>query len=92
MIVRIATEGQYDVDDGVTDQLNEADNKVVEAVDSGDAAAFQSAYDKMLALVREHGTELGDDDLSESALILPPPDLTLEEASEQFTGDGLIPD
>jgi hypothetical protein len=92
VIVRIATEGQYDVDDSVTDQLNEADNKVVEAVDAGDESGFQSAYEQLLSLVREHGTELGDDDLSESALILPPPDLTFEEASEQFTGDGLIPD
>jgi hypothetical protein len=92
VIVRIATEGQYDVDDAVADQLNEADNKVVEAVESGDAATFQAAYDALLTIVREHGTELGDDDLSESGLILPPPDLTLEEAGEQFTGDGLIPD
>ena len=92
MIVRIATEGQYDVDDSVTDQLNEADNAVVAAVESGDASAFQSAYDKLLSLVRDNGTELGDDDLHESSLILPPPDLTFDEAGEQFTGDGLIPD
>ena len=92
MIVRIATEGQYDVDDSISDQLNEADNAVVAAVDSGDEAAFQSAYDKLLSIVRDNGTELGDDDLAESGLILPPPDLTFEEASEQFTGDGLIPD
>jgi len=92
VIVRIATEGQYNVDDAVTDQLNEADNKVVEAVDAGDAAGFQSAYDALLAIVRDNGTELGDDDLAESGLILPPPDLTFEEASEQFTGEGLMPD
>jgi hypothetical protein len=92
VIVRIATEGQYDVDDSVTDQLNEADNAVVAAVESGDESAFQSAYDKLLSLVRDNGTELGDDDLAESGLILPPPDLTFEEAGEQFTGDGLIPD
>ena len=42
--------------------------------------------------MREHGSELPDDDLHESGLILPPPDLTFEEAGEQFTGDGLIPD
>ena len=92
MIVRIATEGQYEVDDSVADQLNEVDNKVVQAVEAGDAAAYQSAYEELLALVREHGTELADDDLHESGLILPPPDLTFEEAGEQFTGDGLIPD
>ena len=92
MIVRIATEAQYEVDDSYTDQLNEVDNKVVAAVEAGDAAAYQAAYDELLALVREHGSELPDDDLHESGLILPPPDLTFEEAGEQFSGDGLIPD
>ncbi len=92
MIVRIATEGQYEVDDAQVGELNELDNACVEAVDSGDETAFQSAYGRMLELVRSHGSELGDDDLHESALILPPPDLTFAEAGEQFTGEGLIPD
>lgn len=92
MIVRISTEGQFEVEDGQVDKLNELDNRCVEAVESGDEAAFHSTYDEMLALVRDHGTELEDDDLHESALILPPPDLTFEEAGEQFTGEGLIPD
>lgn len=92
MIVRIATEGQFEVEDSSVDRLNELDNACVEAVESGDADAFHRSYDEMLALVREHGSELPDDDLHESALILPPPDLTFEEAGEQFTGDGLIPD
>ncbi len=92
MIVRIATEGQYEVEDGQVDKLNELDNACVDAVDAGDEAAFQRNYDELLALVREHGTELPDDDLHESELILPPPDLSFEEAGEQFTGEGLIPD
>jgi hypothetical protein len=92
VIVRISTEGQFEVEEGSIDKLNELDNQAVTAVDAGDEAGFHAAYDEMLALVREHGTELGDDDLHESALILPPPDLTFAEAGEQFTGDGLIPD
>lgn len=92
MIVRIATEGQFDVEDSYVDRLNELDNACVDAVESGDADGFQRSYDELLALVREHGTELPDDDLHESALILPPPDLTFDEAGEQFTGEGLIPD
>jgi hypothetical protein len=92
VIVRIATEGQYDVDDAKLDELNELDNACVTAVDSGDEAAFQAGYDRLLDFVRDAGTELSDDELTESALILPPPDLTFAEAGEQFTGDGLIPD
>jgi len=92
VIVRISTEGQFEVDDSHVDRLNELDNACVEAVESGDEAAFSSSYAELLDLVRSHGTELPDDDLNESGLILPPPDLTFEEAGEQFTGEGLIPD
>jgi hypothetical protein len=92
VIVRIATEGQYEVPDDQTDRLNELDNRAVETVDSGDEAGFHAAFEALLDLVRSSGTKLGDDELEESALILPPPDLTFAEAGEQFTGDGLIPD
>ena len=92
MIVRIATEGQYEVSDDVYEQLNELDNATVAAVESNDEARFAAAYSELIELVRSRGTPLGDDDLHESALILPPPDLTLAEAEEQFTGEGLLPD
>ncbi len=34
---------------------------------------------------------LDGDDLRDSEVILPPPDLTMEEAAEEFSGEGLIP-
>ena len=37
---------------------------------------------ELLQLVRSEGTELSDDDLQESDLILPPSDLTFAEAGE----------
>jgi hypothetical protein len=46
----------------------------------------------MIALVRNDGHKLDDDELEESDVILPPPDLTFSEAGHEFTGDGLIPD
>jgi hypothetical protein len=92
VIVRIATEGQYELDDAKAEELNELDNKVVAAVDAGDEAAFKAAYEQLLGAVRSAGTELSDDELTESELILPPPDLSFVEAGEQFSGEGLIPD
>jgi hypothetical protein len=41
--------------------------------------------------VRDKGQVVDGDDLRESEVILPPPDLTLEEAAEEFSGEGLIP-
>jgi hypothetical protein len=92
MIVRISTEGQYEVPDDVVDEINRLDNETVTAVESADESRFAEAYGDLIELVRSRGTPLGDEDLHESELILPPPDLTLAEASEQFTGEGLLPD
>jgi PspAA-like protein len=92
VIVRIATEGQYQVPDDLVDELNRLDNETVGAVDSADEARFAAAYGDLLDLVRSRGTRLGEEDLQESELILPPPDLTLAEAEHEFTGDGLLPD
>ena len=92
MIVRIATEGQYELPDEDTDRLNDLDNEVVAAVEAGDEERFLEAFASLLELVRSDGRPVADDVLEESDVIIPPPDLTFEEAGEQFTGDGLIPD
>ncbi|HYX78679.1 MAG TPA: hypothetical protein VE727_04890 [Solirubrobacterales bacterium] len=90
MIVRIATDGQYVLDDEQAARLNELDNAAVEAVDAGDEDRFHETFEEMLALVRA-APPLDGDELSESDVILPPPDLTFVEAGEEFTGEGLIP-
>ncbi|HUN78471.1 MAG TPA: hypothetical protein VMU32_06090 [Solirubrobacteraceae bacterium] len=91
MIVRISGEDQYRLPDG-DGRLNELDNAVLAAVQSGEEGRFRLAYDNLLAFVRANGTPVADDDLETSDLILPPPDLSLAEASSEFTGEGLIPD
>ena len=92
MIVRISTEGQYDLPDGDADKLNDLDNEAVAAVEAGDEDRFHEVFESMLAMVRGDGKPVADDLLEESDVILPPPDLSFVEASETFTGDGLIPD
>jgi hypothetical protein len=92
VIVRIAGEGQFRIPDEDQDKLNELDNAAVEAVDAGDEAKFQELWGQMLALVESDGNELGDDELVASDIILPPRDISLEEARVEFTGEGLIPD
>ena len=92
MIVRIATEGQYRLPDEDAERLNELDNQVVQAVEAGDQTRFHELFDQMLELVRTDGTEVGDDEIVESDVILPPPDISFEEAKADFSGEGLIPD
>ena len=92
MIVRISTEGQYRLPDGDADRLNALDNEAVGAVEADDEDRFHEVFEQMLELVRSQGRPLDVEDLEESDVILPPPDLSFVEAGEQFTGDGLIPD
>jgi hypothetical protein len=91
-IVRIAGEGQYRLPDEDLDRLNELDNEAVSAVEAGDEGRFQELWKQMLDLVQSDGEELEDDELTGSDLILPPPDISFEEAQNEFTGEGLIPD
>lgn len=92
MIVRIFSEDQYRLDESHHHELNVLDDAVVAAVDADDEDKFHESYEALLDFIRKHGTPLGDDELEASDFIMPPADLSLEEAREEFTGDGLIPD
>jgi hypothetical protein len=92
MIVRISGEDQYLLPDEDGARLNELEGAVVAIVDRGREDGFADAYRAVLDYVRSHGTPVGDDELSASDVILPPADLTFEEAGREFTGEGLIPD
>ena len=91
MIVRISSEGQYNLPGSFIDQLNEIDNALVEAVAAENQDSFETLLKQMLDLVRDNGTPVPVDELVESDLILPEPDLTLLEAEELFVGEGLLP-
>ena len=92
MIVRLLTEGQYEVSEEVRDRLNELDNSAIEALDRDDEAELDARLDQMWKLVQTEGTRLADEDLRPSDVVIPPADLTLEETRQLFSGDGLIPD
>jgi hypothetical protein len=91
VIVRISTEGQYEIGDDDVDELNKLDNQAVAACDSSDEQSFHATYEKLLDFVRTRGRALDEDELEGSDVILPPPDVSLEEAREEFSGEGLIP-
>ena len=92
MIVRISGEGQFRLPDSDEERLNELDNRAVSAVEEGDETGFQELWSQMLELVASDGNQLDNDELVESDVILPPRDITFEEARGEFSGEGLIPD
>lgn len=92
MIVRIFTEGQYRLPDDQRDQLDTLDNEVISVCQNGDEQSFRESYNRLLEFVRSAGERLPDDELAGSDLMLPPPDISFEEAKSEFTGEGLLPD
>ena len=92
MIVRILTEGQFDVPGSFFDDLNALDNKLVEVVELADIDQFSTLLKEMLDMVRDNGKPVPLDELVESDVVLPAPDITIEEAGDLFTGEGLLPD
>jgi hypothetical protein len=92
VIVRIAGEGQFRLPDGDAARLNDLDNEAVAAVEANNQERFDELWQQMLSLVTDEGQEVPLDELVESDVILPPRDISFEEACNEFTGDGLIPD
>ncbi|GAA1926422.1 PspA-associated protein PspAA [Nocardioides marmoribigeumensis] len=92
MIVRIMSEGQWDVPDDHLSALNALDEALERAVLTGDERAFKVEMTALLDAVRQQGDRVDDDSLEESDLILPPSDATLEEVRALLGDEGLIPD
>lgn len=92
MIVRVMGDGQYDVDDEVAKGLNDLDNQAEQALQAGEEEQLRELLRRMAEQVRANGARLADEDLKPSEAIVPPDDLSLDEARQLFDGEGLIPD
>jgi len=85
-------EGQFSVDDELIVRLNALDDEVSQAVTDGDERALWRSLQALADAVREGGEKLADEDLRPSDAIIPPEDLSLEEARELLENEGFIPD
>ena len=90
MIVRISTEGQYEIGEDRLPRLQVLDAEVVAAAQAEDAMGFERHFAELLDFVRA-GEVLDDAHLSPSDAILPPSGTSLAEAVAEFDTDGLIP-
>ena len=92
MIVRLLGEGQFEVDDEVAKGLDAIDEEAGQAVEAGDEERLAELLGRMADAVRTNGSRLADEDLRPSEAIIPPDDLSLDEARQLFEDEGLIPD
>jgi hypothetical protein len=91
MIVRILGEGQLEVDDTLSAELNELDAKLEAAVNANDEKSFRPALEGLLARVRAAGTPVPADSLESSDVILPYSGASMDDVRALLTDDGLIP-
>jgi hypothetical protein len=91
VIVRVMGEGQWRLDDALAGRLAELDAATERAVEQDDQEGLAAALHALAELVRS-GEKLPGDHLEASDEIVPPTDLTLEEARRIINDDNLIPD
>jgi hypothetical protein len=92
MIVRIMGEGQYRVSEALCSKLNQIDNRIVALVTEGKAEEFKKELMKLVSEIREKGEAIESEEILESNIIVPPEDLSFEEAKDIFKGYGIFED
>jgi len=90
MIIRIMGQGQYRVKSTLFDDLNKIDNKIVGYVQKGNAKAYKKSLDELIGMIVREGQKVSSKEIVESDIIVPPADMTLEEARQVFKGTGIF--
>ena len=90
MIIRILGIGQFRLDDRHIDSLNKIDNKIVDDLSKGREKEFRKDLAKIISMIQEKGEAIDPAEILPSDIIVPPADMTIEEAKQAFSGEGLI--
>lgn len=88
MIVRISGEGQYELNDSAAHRLEALDATLTEALHAGDEQRFHRDLREVMAFVRSEGKPVAPDQVVPSQVIIPPDDVTMDEARKFFSDDG----
>ncbi len=87
MIVRILSEGQYELDDDKIASLDELDQQLVAALDFGDEKTFRDVLARLLSKVRTEGTPVPADRFVPSDLTLPHQNSSLAEVRDLLASE-----
>ncbi len=90
MIIRIMGVGQFNVKSSLFDELNKIDNKIVEAVQKHDEKKYKKLLGDLISTIEHEGKPIDEKELVESDIIVPPRDMTLQEAHDVFKGTGIF--
>jgi hypothetical protein len=92
-IIRVLDRGQFLVDPETLRKLNAIDNSIVRKLESGnmDDKEFKTKVQQLSEIVTKKGKPMDPKKIVGSDIILPHSDLSIEEASKIFYGEGIIP-
>jgi hypothetical protein len=92
-IVRIMGQGQFTVDAKTLKKLGDIDSAIVELVSTerSDDFEFRKKLVELNDTVVKHGKPVDSREIIKSDIILPSPDLSIDEAKRLFRGEGVIP-
>jgi hypothetical protein len=93
-IVRIMGQGQFTVDNDTLKKLNQIDDSIVDLVSNhrSDPSEFRKRLEELTDIVEKKGKPLDPKEIIQSDIILPTPDLSIDEAKKLFEGEGVIPE
>lgn len=87
MIVRISGLGQFELDDSAAHRLHELDKAILAAIENEQEEEFHRQLHSAITFIQETGKPVGHDRVVPSDVIVPPEDVSLDEAKAFFTDD-----
>jgi hypothetical protein len=90
LIIRVMGEGQYRAPEALCDELNQIDNRIVDLVEEGNSVELRNELSKLISEIKEKGEAIEAREILQSDIIVPPGDLSLEEAKAIFKGSGIF--
>ena len=88
IVVRVQGEGQFRLASSYKGELDTYDQKVMAAIEAGQAAVLKQSVHDVIGFVRSHGVAVADSENAASQIVLPSEDLTLDEAKKIMAGGG----
>jgi hypothetical protein len=103
IIVRVSGQGQFKVNGETLDRINDIDNSIVNLLENtdldGDANSTKVKQKELnekvieiINLIRTNGMPLDDKEIMQSQIMIPNPDISVDEAKKIFRGEGIIDD
>jgi hypothetical protein len=103
IIVRVSGQGQFKVNREILDRINDIDNSIVNLLENTDTDVDDNSIKvkqkelkekviEIINLIRTNGMPLDDKEIIQSQIMIPNPDISVDEAKRIFRGEGIIDD